>query len=63
MLLLLFGALIAASDRWEATPPALKLRAIQSQDPSLVRPSMSEAMQHLLDVRLGADIQREGKGK
>ncbi|CDI75955.1 hypothetical protein, conserved [Eimeria praecox] len=51
--------LLGASNRWEATPPAVKLRAIQSQDPNLARPSLSEAVQRSLDACIRSDIQRE----
>lgn len=49
----------AASDRWQATPPAIKLRAIEAQDPSIARPSLTEAAQYKLDEQIRADIQSE----
>ncbi|KAL8440136.1 hypothetical protein Efla_005255 [Eimeria flavescens] len=51
--------LLGASDRWQATPAAIKLRAIEANDPSIVRPSLSEAAQFKLDIQMRSDIQRE----
>lgn len=48
-----------ASGRWAQTPPALKLRAIEAQDPNIARPTVAEATMRNIDAIIKGGIEHE----